>query len=548
MLSQGHATGRPLYRLGLALGALAMAGPSSGALSFRSPETLPSVSLRIPLMAGARTVPIPPARTFRYTLTRGAESWQEDRFDAYELWYAAQHAAEWIDAEGTRIVLGMVHSILPAALTERHVTAEQYEQLSASAAAQVEQVDTVLLHRWMTDFAGLRVGAPEALAVNRSRFADLWLFPAEDPRIHAFIFRMDPRRAGQAHVPEAWFGLVVTTAGEEPRRERDTVVRELLGGIEATGRFEHRPSGSRFAAPPDTPAVRPHPSREAAKHGIRHLAEWWAFDSDDYVALSNHREARRFVGDLLAALQSARLLFAALVPPLAPGADEVSVVRIFATDAEYEAYVGAAQAWTSGLFDASRRELIIRPSALGGRGARFQAALQVALHEGFHQYLFQATGGLQASPWFNEGHATFFEVADLRERRLAIEEHPERAAVLERLVAAPGFSLRSVLTMDYPEFYGGTDARRQAHYSLAWGLVYYLQRGAPLERKRPHAALLENYLQALVRTRDPARATAVAFDGIELDAFDRAFVAFWKSSGLRSAARRAPLRPATTRR
>ncbi len=533
--------------MGLALGALAMAGPASAALSFRSPETLPSVSLRIPLMAGARTVPLPPVRTFRYTLARGAESWQEDRFDPYELWFAAQHAAEWVDDEGTRVVLGLVHSILPAVPDGQHVTAEQFEQLAASAAAQVQQVDPALLQRWMTDFAGIRIGAPRALAINRSRFAELWDFPSETPRVHAFVFRMDPRRAGQAHVPESWFGLVVTTAGVEPRREREAVLRELLGGIEATGRFEHRSPSTRFAPRPTGPAVRQHPSRDAAWHGIRHLPGWRAFDSEDYVALSNHSEASRFAGELLATLQSARLLFATLVPPLAPGADEVSVVRIFATDAEYETYVGEAQSWSAGLFDASRRELVIRPSSVSGRGERMQAALRTALHEGFHQYLFQATGGLQASPWFNEGHATFFELVDPDARRIEIGEHPEHTRILERLVAAPGFSLQSLLMMDYPAFYGGTDARRQAQYSLAWGLVYYLQRGAPLERNRPHAAILGTYLRTLVITRSSEQATAAAFANLDLDAFDRAFIGFWTSSRLRNAARRAPLRSAVRR-
>src|SRR5690606_6627315 len=126
---------------------------------------------------------------------------------------------------------------------------------------------------------------------------------------------------------------------------------------------------------------------------------------------------------LLDDLQAARALYARFVPAFAPTSEDVSVVRIFATDREYDAYVGPDQAWSSGLFDASRRELILRPAQFRSRDARYSRTLQVALHEGFHQYLFQATGGLRTSAWFNEGHATFFEVAEIGARRGVIDEN-----------------------------------------------------------------------------------------------------------------------------
>jgi len=508
--------------------------------SFRSVETLPSLSLRLPLMAGARTVPNPPLQTFRYTLTRGTESWQEERYLPHALWYAEQHAAEWVDAAGTRVILGIVNSILPTAFAEAHVTREHYAGIAASAAARIDQVDGALLRRWLQDFAGASLGEPQSLPVNRSRLADLWGFPAESPRLHAFIFRLDPRRAGQAHVPNVWFGLVVVTAGEEPVQEREAVLRELVGGIEATGRFENRTS-TRFMPGGTGPQVRQHPSRDAAKRSIEHLADWWFQDSDDYVVLSNLHDARRFAEALLDDLQAARALYARFVPAFAPTSEDVSVVRIFATDREYDAYVGPDQAWSSGLFDASRRELILRPAQFRSRDARYSRTLQVALHEVFHQYLFQATGGRQTSAWFNEGHATFFEVAEIGARRNVIDENDNRVKTLEKLVAARDFSIRPMLTMDYATFYGGTDAQRQSNYSLAWGLVYYLQRGAPLERNRPHAAIPTRYMLGLARGLSPEAATAFAFDGISLDSFERSFVEFWKSSRLRGAARRAAL-------
>lgn len=536
-----HDMGFPVRATLAGLLLLASVGGRAGSLAFRSPETLPALSMTLPLMADAKAVPLPPLQTFRYTLTRGAETWQEDRFDPYALWYAEQHAAEWIDARGCRVVLGIVHSVLPTGFEGQHVTRGHYAEAAASAAASIEQVDLTLLRRWAQDFGGIPLGEPRSLAINRSRLAELWDFPTGNPQVNAFLFRFDRRRGGQAHLPDLWLALFVTTPGLDLPREQEAVRRDLLGGIAATSRFEDRSPSTRFGTRDAEVAVRPHPTRDAARRSIAHLADWWYRDSEDYIVLSNHRDAQRFAQDLLEDLQSARALYARSVPAFAPTSEDVSIVRLFASDREYDTYVGPDHAWSSGLFDASRRELILRAPASRGRDAQYAQLLRIALHEGFHQYLFNATGGLPTSSWFNEGHATFFEATELDRRGATIGENEGRIKDLQALVGSEDFSLRPLLGMDYAAFYGGSEARRLGHYSLAWGLVYYLQRGAPLERNRPHAAVLTRYLEALSQGADPGLATATAFDGISLEAFERSFAEFWKSSRLRNSARRAGL-------
>lgn len=517
--------------------------PASAAqFSFRDEALLSDFGLRIPLPARAQALPLPPVQTYDYTLRRGDQTWKEERFEPFALWYASQHVAQWQDAEGNSFRLGVLSAVLPTTFAEKHVTREHYAQIAASAASGVDHVDAQVAHRWMLDFAGQRVAAPVPLSSVNARFAALLRFDATDPRVHAYLFRFDRSRAGQAHMTNAWFGLVATTVGADPARDRAAVERELLGRMGPTSRFENRPGAARLpSANAASPAVRAHPTREAAHRSVAHLADWWALDSDDYVVLSNHRAAERFAQDLLEDLQAARGLYARLVPGFAESANDVSVVRIFATTGEYDAYVGPEHAWTAGIFDPSRRELVIRPAAGRGRDAQYTRILRVALHEAFHQYLFQATGGVPTSPWFNEGHATFFEVAEITARKATVGENDGRVGRLEQIVKAKAADLRSMLAIDYNTFYGGIDEQRENRYCTAWGLVYFLQRGAPLERNRPHAAILGRYMEALARTRDPDAATVAAFDGIDPAAFEAAFTDFWTTSRSRAAARRAPL-------
>ncbi len=511
-------------------------------LSFRDEAILGDFGLRLPLPSDARAQPLPPLRTYDYTLRRGNESWTEERFDPFELWYASQHVAQWRLEDGSVMRLGMVTSILPSGFESRHVTREHFEQIAASASADIGPFDARLAQRWMLDFAGQQVSLPVQLSNINARLAGLLRFESDNPRTHAYLFRFNRGRAGQAHMADLWLGLVVSSAGVDPAVDRDVIERELLGRMGPTSRFANRSTaprgGDRFRR---TANVREHPIRTAAHRSVSQLDDWWALDSEDYVVLSNHSDGAQLAADLLEDLQEARALYARFVPGFAPTTDDVSVVRIFATDAEYEAYVGPDHVWTAGVFDAMRRELVIRSVSSRRRDAQYERMQRVALHEAFHQYLFQATGGIPTSPWFNEGHAVFFEAAEIGKRRVSLGESPDRVKRTEQLVAARALNLPSLLRLNYAGFYGGSSEQRLNRYSAAWGLIYFLQRAAPLERNRPHDDILTRYMAALEMTRNPDAATAIAFEGIDLGAFEEAVNSFWKTSRSRQAARRAPL-------
>ena len=110
--------------------------------------------------------------------------------------------------------------------------------------------------------------------------------------------------------------------------------------------------------------------------------------------------------------------------------------------------------------------------------------------------------------------------------------------------------LRALLLWDYPAFYdppvAGADP--SLSYSLAYGLMYFLYRGAPRMRGTPYADVLPGYARALRESHDFTRATLVAFRMGD-DGRDERFVkrladdlrAFWRNDSARRDARSAPI-------
>jgi hypothetical protein len=143
---------------------------------------------------------------------------------------------------------------------------------------------------------------------------------------------------------------------------------------------------------------------------------------------------------------------------------------------------------------------------------------------------------LQSAPWFNEGYATFFGAATMGNHKLEVEEDPMRVKGLEELLASGPLDLGKFLHLSYEEFYGKSDKERERNYALAWGLVYYLRKAAPIEKPAPYAGILDKYVDALWETKDADKATAAAFQDVKLDKFLKDFLKFWESRGKRRAA------------
>jgi len=401
----------------------------------------------------------------------------------------------------------------------------------------------------MSHFSQMPVqGMPQVLRINTSRLAKLVAFSFSDSRIRAYAFRLNPLYPGQAKAPHGWFALVINFAHLLDGDADRTIGSELLSNLKTTSGFE----GTRARSVQKNRSafvdadVREGLARDLARRSIQYMSTWWYMESQNYIMLSDHRTAERFAPGLLADLESARQYFEQAVPPFSIATDNmVGVVRLFENADDYISYVGDTgsgldASMTGGIFDPRRRELVIRPAR--NLTAQSEGSLKsIIKHEGFHQYVFQALGGIMPSAWFNEGFAVFFENSEIdRTGKIQVNESKRHSVVLENLIKNPENDwerqLPLHLRLDYPAFYADPDV----NYALAYGLIYYLVRGAPFERNQPYADFLPTYLAELERTADARQATEAALEQVDVRRFVRSFVTFWKTVKLRQDAKRTP--------
>lgn len=529
------------------LAALVLGTALPGAVPPGNAVLVAPLGLKIPLPNNAQAMPLPPAEIHTFVYTQGDRQWTEERYEALALWYASQHVAEWAfpGRNGARLVLGAATVAPPVGVGEAHVSLEQFAAFTNSPLASMADPDAGSLGAWLGAFAGCRLGAPQALPPGRTRLRNLVRYPTDRADTTAWLLRFD-RNGGYAHLPDVWFGAVsIAPSGAAGTAERDFVEGAILANVAPMGRFEGRESAAeKMLRNRDKPkGVRDHPSRDAAHAAVAAHKDMLALDSEDFVLIYKNRPgAQRLARDLLADLQQARAVYARMFPGFADTSDNVSVVYLPATSEEYDAHVGPDHQWSSGLYNGATRELSIRPIAANGRDASYARTIATAFHEGFHQYLHQATGIAQPSVWYNEGHACFFETLSFRNNRASVDEDRSRAQILDAfLKTKQPVPLRALVAMSYEDFYAGTDQDRLLKYSLAWGFCYFLNRGAPLVRNKPYADILPTYLAALRETGSGAAATAAAFADVNFDALERDFREFWTTPRSRSFAKRAPL-------
>ena len=522
---------KPIYCLLVSFLLFASATPAKAMLAFNpTQENFVALGLKINILRNGKATPLPPLNVHTYTVTRGTQQWQEERIEALPFWYASQHVAEWRDPEGNRLIIGAIKT-LPPSFAEQRVTRETY---NAYASDPISRPSTEELVTWMTAFSGYTLGRPRDLQINRLRLAALVEFPTDAQNVFLYAFKLNA--ASAPHIPDQWIALVVEATGKADAN-RGAIERSLLANLSTTGRFDAQTSSAIGKKP--GAAFREHPTRENAHKSVEHLKDWWHADSEDFVVLTDSKGTDRFVSKLLDDLQTARTVFAAVFPGFADTANDVAVIRVFAKDKDYEDYVGRELAWTAGLYQPTRRELVLRPVKVGQSFAdQYQTILRIAIHEAWHQYLHQATGNRGLPTWFNEGFATYVEEFAIKSNnRITFDENTRHAQTVEKLAKANVMDLKSFILND-KNFYTGTNTERSTRYSLAWGLIYYIQRGAPLERNKPYAGIIERLREAIKNGASPEKATLAAFEGIDFDAFEQSFLAFWKSTKARADAQR----------
>lgn len=528
-----------------------------GAISFRfgQQEQLDAVGISLPTLQGSTQEPIKTPEVSVYQFTRGNESWTEERYRAEELWFGTQHIGTWRDQRGNVQHLARCTTILPTEYIGTDVQQTGFDSIIAEKSRKITTkrflVEKPNLAIWLNRYSGLEiVGNPIDVRFGNQMLAEAYRFQTSSPNYYVCFFRLEKRYPGQSLAPENWFCVIVASelpfSSEATRYIQDNLVRKITGPKRGVGSGPYSVNKNRSRIVKEYPYS---PIRERAKKSIEALNDWWYMESDNFIMLSNHSRAERAAEEILNELELLRSYYVKIFPPF-EGVEkmDVGVVRFFATTDEYVAYleteplVGLSARQTAGIFTSGRVELVIR-NVTDGDSYKHSIISPIIRHEGLHQYFYLAFGYLTTAPWFNEGHACTFESTKLDRGKIQIQEDSEHFKLVQSVIKEMSASeleqyFTQFLLMDYQSFYSITP---EFNYALAHCLVYYLHRGAPLERNQPYKDILPRYLEELARSNDMTKATQYAFAEIDIKSFVRRFSEFMRNSRLRQDALRRPL-------
>lgn len=508
--------------------------PVLSAPSFRADKNYPEIGLRMRVLGGSVPEPLPTHKTYTYTFTRDGESYKQDRFDAYELWYATQNVGQWRDNAGNVMIIGRASRLLPRIeMDTKHVPRDAFETAMADPATEFDPENNASLTAWVTDFSGCTPLQPENLRTGFNLTHALF-FPVEEAFTLVYAFRAKTRLPNGKTMPSDWFCVVVKIDDGTPKsKTRKDFETQFLANVAALPRSSLPAAATKTAIKPSVPSaanIPEHPSRTAARKSIANMKGWWYAETPEYIFLSDIRSAggKALVRDLQKNMPVLRSAFMSLIPPFTDNTD-VSVVRIYQESEAYKQYVGQDNEWSVGFWIPTRRELVIL-----AQDKEREQTMRVITHESFHQYLFYACNMIPNAVWYNEGHACFFEAAQVGSRgRITISEN-SRANHLGRNLDAAAALIPKLLKYEYNDFYKSSKEQRTLNYTTAWALIYFLRRGVPEEKLDAYAGILDAYLNSLAATKNAATATETAFENIDMTKFQKAFTDFWRRNSIRS--------------
>jgi hypothetical protein len=512
-------------RIKLSILALLAAAAANAAVTFAPVKNYPHIGFMFPCLANAKADPLPMPEATPYLLTDG-EGWaREDRFSPFELWYGSQCCGRWSDPSGNRLVLGRMTRLLPAFESET-VSRARFGAALAGDDHELDPRNKKHVNEWVATFVDTPVFEPERLKLNSFNLDDLLSYPCEATNTLVYAFR--PRRIGNAKNFD-WFCVTLRAPGAADFKALRAAFEEQFIGQLALPPRSSKDEGveseelSTLRKGEKRPDLPNHPVRVEARKSIENYENWWHAETDGYIILSDVASdvGKSVIRDLQDKMPALRQAYGKLVPPFTLDT-EISLMRLFQTRDDYVRYVGKDRAWSSGLWMPARLELVL------GQEQSKDEMLRIIRHEAFHQYLSQAYCMIAAPPWLNEGHACLFENASVDAKgKVSINEDPARVRLLVENIEAAAALLPGLLKASYADFYDGTSAQRSFKYALAWGLVYYLQKGAPLERNTPFKELLPDFAAALAETRNYAEATAKTLKAVDLGVFQENFREFW---------------------
>ncbi|MGN0827370.1 MAG: hypothetical protein ACI4QD_05490 [Kiritimatiellia bacterium] len=483
-------------------------------LDFGKRFQMPDCAISLPKPIHASDFP-PRMPVVRRLLSQPGKS-GTDCYRADELWLLATLCGQWKDEDGNFLTIAKL-SHLPPSADKPYLTWDEFRsQILADTNRILPKDRKAVIDATFRFLAALgtptrsaRASArPVEIAANRAVLADAFQLVTADDNLILHLVR--PAMSHRESTPHEWLLFALELNPDKRNLTRDwenSFRRKVVEQIARIDKIEDAP-----VAESDTPL------QAFALRSIRYATQWRAIEGEDFVLLTDIRSAEG--QDLAEAYRQLRPhlqdAFFALVPPFPESANRTDFIRIVSTKEDYVRYLGDDLAWTAGVWLPLRRELV-----LSLRSDREQT-LATIRHESFHQYLSWALDDQQPSVWFNEGHASLFQHANLTAQEPV---YPLPQSVRDGLDACGrdlATRLVDLLHMDYTTFYADDPS---LNYALAHAIVHYIQFVAPENKRSVCRQAVVNYLKTFHSTHNAEAATRAAFRSEQQ--FADEFVKWW---------------------
>ncbi|MFA6290785.1 MAG: DUF1570 domain-containing protein [Victivallales bacterium] len=489
-------------------------------------EIISAEGMKIRLFKDAIPKPVPPVSAEKLISGTG------EKIEAYvpeELWIHDQYVGSWGSDQG---MISIFKITLPAPsglkrVFRNLVLKADYDDWKKGVKPEWDEKTVA---EWMRCFRGDRVKntAGEAVLKDIPKKNRITRYDSEDipGRPHRQFYLVE-----SADRPNDKYLLAYELSRDADTGKSEDAIRQSLQSISF---FTPKPAEAK-PAPSARAAARGRDysqayleSKERVIQSIRSLKGWKYYETDNFILVTNI-DNRKTLSDLQTNLERSRSAFEKFYPLKIP-LRAVSVCKIFETREEYLSYVGGAMKWSAGMWMADKKELVISPMASGSMSDNRRIMTDIAFHEGFHQYIFYAADEVTSDVWFNEGNACFFEGIDFKSGDKVKIDLTNRVEGMKR-ISSSGIRLENFINLDYQDFY--SSANLDQNYSLAWGLMFFLQKGAPvLKGKNNYSEIPSKYYEALIETKDGRRATKIAWSGVDMVKFGRDFADFWRNDAL----------------
>ncbi len=445
---------------------------------------------------------------------------KEKYYKVTDIWRYKQYVGSWGNSNALLNISEM--AFLPpdnssAYITEEKVS-EKYETKSESI-----YWDKGEKLKWLELFTGKKI-VNKIRSIRDKSGTVLEYYPLKDKNSYLGLFVISNKRKLKNNLV-----FLYTVNFVLPEKQ---AMEQIFSSVQSI-RFGHTVKQTHTKKNKENPNPDYEVSKEKVIRNIKNLKDWWGIDSKDYFLITNYpKNSKSFIKKLEAELILSQKIYSHFYKRTVP-LKEVNVVRILKERDDYAAYVGNGKKWTMGLWMPSKKELVISPLLYGNREDSELAQAKILRHEAFHQYIHFALDQVQTSPWFNEGSAVFFEGVKIVGKKLKTEPS-NYLKLLKKMIEKKKPDIPALLKMNYKQFYSGNGSREKVseNYALAWGIVYFLHKGAYTVKRRTdrdYTKILKTYYKELIKTKSPEEATKLAWRKINMKKFTEDFEKCYKT-------------------